>query len=90
MQYQNPIIPGFHPDPSICRVEDDYYLVTSSFEFFPCIPLFHSKNLIDWEQIGYCISNSNYIPLMKGNPNASGIYAPTITLLQWEILCYMY
>ena len=78
MQYKNPIIPGFHPDPSICRVEDDYYLVTSSFEFFPCIPLFHSKNLIDWELIGYCISNSSYIPLTKGTPNASGIYAPTI------------
>ena len=78
MQYTNPIIPGFHPDPSICRVRDDYYLVTSSFEFFPCIPLFHSKNMVDWEQIGHCITNSDYLPLMHGNPNASGIYAPTI------------
>lgn len=78
MQYTNPIIPGFHPDPSICRVEDDYYLVTSSFEFFPCIPLFHSKNLVDWEQIGYCVTNSSYLPLEHGHPNASGIYAPTI------------
>lgn len=78
MQYTNPIIPGFHPDPSICCVGDDYYLVTSSFEFFPCIPLFHSKNLVDWVQIGYCIMNRDYLPLMHGNPNASGIYAPTI------------
>ncbi len=78
MQYTNPIIPGFHPDPSICRVRDDYFLVTSSFEFFPCIPIFHSKNMVDWEQIGYCITNSDYLPLMHGNPNASGIYAPTI------------
>ncbi len=78
MQYTNPIIPGFHPDPSLCLVGDNYYLVTSSFEFFPGIPLFHSKNLVDWEQIGYCITNSGYLPLMHGNPNASGIYAPTI------------
>lgn len=78
MKYTNPILPGFHPDPSICRVGDDYYLVTSSFEYFPAIPIFHSKNLIDWEQIGYCITNSDWLPLMHGVPNCSGIYAPTI------------
>ncbi len=78
MQYLNPIIPGFHPDPSICQAGDDYYLVTSSFEFFPCIPLFHSKNLVAWEQIGYCVTDSKVLPLMHGQPNSSGIYAPTI------------
>lgn len=78
MKYKNPVISGFYPDPSICRVEEDYYLVTSSFEFFPAIPLFHSKNLVDWKQIGYCVTKSSYLPLMHGNPNASGIYAPTI------------
>ncbi len=78
MKYSNPIIPGFHPDPSICRVGEDYYLVTSTFEFFPSIPVFHSKNLVDWEQIGFCITESDYLPLTCGNPNASGIYAPTI------------
>ena len=46
MQYKNPIIKGFHPDPSICRVGEDYYLVTSSFEYFPGIPVFHSKDLV--------------------------------------------
>ena len=56
MKYQNPIIPGFYPDPSICRVGKDYYLVTSSFEYFPGIPLFHSKVLIHWEQIGHCLT----------------------------------
>lgn len=44
--YANPIIPSFYPDPSICRVGDDYYLVTSSFEFFPGVPIFHSRDLI--------------------------------------------
>ena len=44
--YQNPVIPGFHPDPSICRAGDDFYLVNSSFQYFPGVPLFHSKDLI--------------------------------------------
>ena len=78
MQYQNPILSGFHPDPSICRVGEDYFLVTSSFEYFPGIPIFHSTNLVDWELIGHCMTNSKTLPLMIGNPNASGIYAPTI------------
>ena len=47
--YQNPIIPGFHPDPSVCRVGEDYYLVNSSFCYFPGVPLFHSKDLVNWE-----------------------------------------
>ena len=48
MEYVNPIISGFYPDPSICRVGDDFYLVNSSFEYFPGIPVFHSKDLINW------------------------------------------
>lgn len=44
----NPILPGFHPDPSICRVGEDFYLVTSTFEYFPGLPIYHSKNLADW------------------------------------------
>lgn len=51
MKYQNPIIRGFHPDPSICRVGSDYYLVTSTFEYFPGIALFHSRDLVNWKQI---------------------------------------
>ena len=52
MDYQNPVLPGFYPDPSVCRVGKDYYLVTSSAEYFPGIPVFHSLDLIHWEQIG--------------------------------------
>ena len=43
--YRNPVIPGFHPDPSICRVGEDYYVVTSSFEYFPRVPIYHSRDL---------------------------------------------
>jgi xylan 1,4-beta-xylosidase len=76
-KYRNPVIPGFHPDPSICRVGDDYYLVTSTFEYFPCLPIFHSKDLVNWKQIGHAISNPSYLDLSKAN-NLSGLYAPTI------------
>ncbi len=78
IQYQNPIIPGFHPDPSVCRVEDDYYLVCSSFEYFPGIPVFHSKDLIHWEPIGHCITRNTQLRYAKGSPNCGGIFAPTI------------
>ena len=58
MEYQNPILPGFHPDPSVCRVGGDFYLVNSSFEFFPGVPLYHSRNLADWELLGYCLNTT--------------------------------
>ena len=75
--YQNPVIPGFHPDPSICRVGDDYYLVTSSFQYFPGVPLFHSRDLVHWEQIGHCLTRQSQLPLHDAN-STEGIYAPTI------------
>ncbi|MCC8133721.1 MAG: glycoside hydrolase family 43 protein [Tannerellaceae bacterium] len=75
--YQNPVIPGYHPDPSICRVGDDYYLVNSSFEYFPGVPLFHSKDLVNWKQIGHCLTRESQVPL-QGIAASMGIFAPTI------------
>jgi len=75
--YKNPIIPGFHPDPSICAVGEDYYLVTSSFEYFPGVPIFHSKDLVNWEQIGHCLTRESQLDLDKCGVSG-GIYAPTI------------
>lgn len=77
MKYQNPIIRGFNPDPSICRVGKDFYLVTSSFEYFPGIPVYHSRDLINWEQIGNCIDRAGMLPFEKSLPGG-GIWAPTI------------
>lgn len=77
MNYMNPIIPGFYPDPSICRVGEDYYLVTSSFEYFPGVPIFHSRDMIHWEQIGHCLTRESQLPL-KGVAPSGGIWAPTI------------
>jgi xylan 1,4-beta-xylosidase len=77
MRFRNPIIPGFYPDPSICRVGKDYYLVNSSFEYFPGIPIFHSTDLISWQQIGHCITRTEQIDFSKTHL-VGGIFAPTI------------
>lgn len=77
MQYENPIIRGFNPDPSICRVEKDYYLVTSSFEYFPGLPIYHSKDLVNWKQIGNCLQRAEEFPLNHVK-DSGGIWAPTI------------
>jgi xylan 1,4-beta-xylosidase len=84
MKYVNPVISGFYPDPSICRVDEDYYLVTSSFGYFPGVPIFHSKDLVNWEQIGHCLSRKSQLPLFatrdyfKGRVGEKGIFAPTL------------
>lgn len=75
--YENPIIKGFNPDPSVCRAGDDYYLVTSSFQYFPGVPLYHSKDLVNWEQIGHVLSRESQLPLKEAR-SWNGIYAPTI------------
>ncbi len=77
MNHTNPVIPGFYPDPSICRVDRDYYLVTSSFEYFPGVPIFHSRDLVHWQQIGHCLTRPGQLPLEKARCSG-GIYAPTI------------
>lgn len=75
--YQNPIIPGFYPDPSICRVGQDFYLVNSSFEYFPGVPIWHSLDLLNWKQIGNVLDRFSQLDL-EGCPCSDGIYAPTI------------
>ena len=59
--YHNPVITGFWSDPSVCCVGEDYYLVNSTFEYFPGVPVFHSKDLVNWELIGYCIDRSTQL-----------------------------
>lgn len=74
---KNPIIPGFYPDPSICRVGDDFYICCSSFEAYPGLPIFHSKDLANWEQISYAMTKENGFHV-DTNTWAGGIMAPTI------------
>lgn len=74
---RNPLLSGFYPDPSICRVEDDFYMVTSSFSYFPGVPIFHSRDLAHWEQIGHVLDRPEQLPLAPWDISG-GIFAPTI------------
>jgi len=84
--YTNPVLPGFHADPSVCRAGDDFYLVNSTFQYFPGVPVFHSKDLIHWEQIGNCLTRPSQLDLtgLYKQNNAQlgwtngGVYATTI------------
>jgi xylan 1,4-beta-xylosidase len=75
--FLNPILPGCYPDPSICRVGEDYYLVTSTFEYFPGLPIFHSRDLVHWHQIGHVLDRPSQLDLDEIRPSG-GLYAPTI------------
>lgn len=77
MNYSNPIIRGFNPDPSICRVGNDYYIVNSTNEYFPAIPVYHSTDLVNWEHIGNCIERPEQLDYL-GVQASSGMMAPTI------------
>ena len=79
--FHNPILPGCYPDPSICRAGDDYYLITSSFEYFPGLPIFHSRDLVYWHQIGHVMDRPSQLPLDEVRPSG-GLYAPTIRYSQ--------
>ncbi len=76
--YKNPIRTGMFPDPSIVRVDEDYYMVNSTFIYFPCIPISHSKDMIHWEIIGYAITNPDwaYLDDLEGG---RGYWAPDIS-----------
>lgn len=75
--FVNPILKGFNPDPSICRVGEDYYIVTSTFEYFPGVPVYHSKNLVDWKLIGHVLTRPSQLEMRTIDPGA-GIWATTI------------
>jgi xylan 1,4-beta-xylosidase len=76
----NPVLPGFHPDPSICRVGEDFYLVTSTFEYFPGVPVYHSRDLVNWRLIGHVLHRPEQLNL-DGVRSSGGLYAPT---LRWH------
>lgn len=77
MTYTNPVIKGFYPDPSVCCHDGKYYLVCSSFQYFPGVPLFESGDLVNWKQIGYVLTRHSQVMLDKIN-SSGGVFAPTI------------
>lgn len=84
----NPIIPGFNPDPCICRKGDDFYLAVSTFEWFPGIPIYHSKDLKNWELYTHVLTDDEKVDLKK-LPSAKGIWAPCLTYCEADDLFYV-
>jgi beta-xylosidase len=76
--FHNPVIPGYHPDPSVCRVGDTYWCVTSSFTHFPGVPLFRSTDLVHWQQVGHVLDRPAQLDLSGSEWSSAGVYAPTI------------
>lgn len=74
---RNPVISGFHPDPSVCRVGDTFYLINSSFQYFPGVPLYESRDLVNWQLKGNVLNRASQLNL-EGATSWTGIYAPTI------------
>jgi len=77
VRYENPVIRGYYPDPSVCKADGKYYLAASSFHYFPGVPLFESSDLINWRQIGFCLTRESQLPL-DNTGSSGGIYAPSI------------
>ncbi len=84
----NPILPGFNPDPCIVRKGDDYYLIVSSFEWMPGLPVYHSRDLAHWELYTHVLADDTYVDLKK-LPSSKGIWAPCLTYSEQEDLFYV-
>jgi xylan 1,4-beta-xylosidase len=85
---KNPIFPGFNPDPCICKAGDDYYVIVSSFEWMPALPIYHSKDLKNWELYTHVIRSEKQADIRK-LPSAKGIWAPCLTYCEEEKLFYV-
>lgn len=75
--HKNPVLSGFNPDPSIVRVGEDFFLVTSTFEYFPGLPIYHSKDVTQWTLIGHALTRRSQLEMRTAEPG-SGVWAPTI------------
>ncbi|MEL7536552.1 MAG: glycoside hydrolase family 43 protein [Pseudomonadota bacterium] len=88
MHVTNPFLPGFHPDPSICRVGDDYYVATSTFEWYPGVLIYHSTDLVHWRLVARPLDRAELLD-MRGVPDSCGVWAPCLTHADGQFwLCY--
>ena len=87
-EFYNPILQGCYPDPAITRKGDDYYMVCSSFAMFPGVPIFHSKDLVNWKQIGHVLDRTSQLDVHDTGISA-GVYAPGITYNSYNDTFYM-
>jgi xylan 1,4-beta-xylosidase len=79
----NPIIPGFHPDPSICRAGDDFYIANSTFEWFPGVPIHHSRDLANWRLLGHALTRTSLLDL-RGVADSGGVWAPSLSFSEGQ------
>ncbi|WP_257670261.1 glycoside hydrolase family 43 protein [Parapedobacter tibetensis] len=86
--FYNPVLPGWYSDPSICTNGDDYFLVTSTFSYFPGVPIFHSRDLVNWKQIGHVLDRPSQLEL-SGQRISEGIFAPAISYNPYNQTYYM-
>ena len=78
MNIRNPILPGFNPDPSIVRVGDDYYIATSTFEWFPGVQIHHSRDLVHWRLLTRPLNRASQLDML-GDPDSCGVWAPCLS-----------
>ena len=78
MTIRNPILPGFNPDPSIVRVGDDYYIATSTFEWFPGVQIHHSRDLVHWRLLTRPLNRASQLNML-GDPDSCGVWAPCLS-----------
>ena len=88
-EFYNPILPGWYSDPSICTNGEDYFLVTSTFVNFPGVPIFHSKDLVNWKQVGNVLNRESQLVNMVGQYTSGGIFAPAISYNPYNQTYYM-
>lgn len=84
----NPILPGFHPDPCVCRRGEDYYIALSTFEWLPGIPIYHSRDLKHWSLLTHGLQGPT-APHLEGLPSAKGVWAPCLTWCEQDGLFYL-
>jgi alpha-N-arabinofuranosidase len=80
IRYANPILPGFYPDPSIVKAEECFYLICSSFEYFPGVPIFRSPDLIHWEQIGNVLDRIHQLDLTGRRARTAFMHRHCVTM----------
>ena len=88
---RNPILPGFNPDPSICRVGDEYFIATSTFEWYPGVQIHHSRDLVHWRLVTRPLDRAAQLD-MRGDPDSGGVWAPDLTWhdgLFWLVYTHM-
>ena len=85
---RNPVLRGFNPDPSVCRVGDDYYLAVSTFEWYPGVQIYHSRDLENWRLVARPLNRASLLD-MRGEPDSCGVWAPCLTYADGMFwLCY--